>query len=76
MAEITVIAPQQEIADLVRELGWKSPEVDVVRARLEHGVAIAREAAARGSKVLVSTGVDSPYDNRRLAGHRRRGNQV
>ncbi len=54
MAEITVIAPQQEIADLVRELGWKSPEVDVVHARLEHGVAVAREAVARGSKVLVS----------------------
>ncbi|MCX7780682.1 MAG: sigma 54-interacting transcriptional regulator [Negativicutes bacterium] len=56
MAEIMVIAPQQEIADLVKELGWEG-KIGIVHARLEQGVLAAREAVDAGAKVLVSRGL-------------------
>lgn len=57
MAEIMVVAPQKEIAELIRALGWETADVDIVQARMEAGVAAAREAAAAGARVLVSRGL-------------------
>ena len=57
MPDIMVIAPQGEIAALVRELGWGPPEVGIIPARLEEGVAAARRAVAEGARVLVSRGL-------------------
>lgn len=57
MAEITVVAPQQETAELVRELGWGPPAVAIVNARLAEGVEAARKAVADGTRVLVSRGL-------------------
>jgi transcriptional regulator with PAS, ATPase and Fis domain len=57
VAEITVIAPQRETAELVAELGWGPPAVAIVNARLAEGVEAARKAAAAGTRVLVSRGL-------------------
>lgn len=57
MADIVVIAPQQTIAELVGELGWEKSGVGITQARLEQGVAAAREAVEAGARVLVSRGL-------------------
>jgi len=57
MPEIMVIAPQQEIAELVRELGWGINDVGIIQARLEKGVIAACETVESGARVLVSRGL-------------------
>ncbi|MDR3565896.1 MAG: sigma 54-interacting transcriptional regulator [Negativicutes bacterium] len=57
MAEIMLIAPQPEIVELAKDLGWGLPEMEICQARLDEGVTAAREAVAKGTKVLVSRGL-------------------
>jgi len=57
MAEIMVVAPQKEIAEMVRELGWETTKVGIVQARLDAAIDAAREAVAAGARVVVSRGL-------------------
>jgi transcriptional regulator with PAS, ATPase and Fis domain len=57
MPAIVVIAPHQEISDIVNEIGLPDSEAGCVIARMEQGVLAARAAVEAGARVLVSRGL-------------------
>ena len=57
MADILIIAPSREIADLARESAGGDTDIAVAEARLDAGVATGRSAALSGARVLVSRGL-------------------
>ena len=57
MPAIVVIAPHQEISDIVHEIGLPETEAGCITARMEQGVIAARAAVAAGARVLVSRGL-------------------
>ena len=57
MPAIVVIAPHQEICDIVNEIGLPETEAGCMVARMEQGVIAARAAIAAGARVVVSRGL-------------------
>ncbi len=57
MAEIGLIAPNEELADLGRRAaGELNTDIEIRTGLLDDGVAIARELSARGCQVIISRG--------------------
>ncbi len=57
MPAIVVIAPHQEISDIVNEIGLPDSEAGCIIARMEQGVLAARSSVEAGARVLVSRGL-------------------